>query len=69
MSIAKGLSKTSPDPQAVAIGLDQLSAALRILEDSLLAPYLLGANFTVADLSLRHQKSIVVIARLDRAIQ
>jgi glutathione S-transferase len=46
VSIAKGLSKTSPDPQAVAIGLEQLSAALRILKDRLLAPYLLGANFT-----------------------
>jgi hypothetical protein len=34
-----------------------------------IAKGLLGANFTVADLSLRHQKSIVVIARLDRAIQ
>jgi glutathione S-transferase len=52
VSIAKGLSKTSPDPSAVAAGLEQLSAALRILESRLREPYLLGSDFTVADLNL-----------------
>jgi glutathione S-transferase len=52
VSIAKGLSQTSPDASAVATGLEQLSAALRILEDRLTASYLLGANFTVGDLNL-----------------
>jgi glutathione S-transferase len=52
VSIAKGLSKTSPDPSAVANGLEQISAALRILEDSLHGPYLLGDDFTIGDLNL-----------------
>jgi glutathione S-transferase len=52
VAIAKGLSKRSPDPTAVAAGLEQLSAALRILDDRLHEPYLLGGDFTVADLNL-----------------
>jgi glutathione S-transferase len=52
VSIAKGLSKKLPDPSAVAVGLEQLSAALRILEDRLHGPYLLGEDFTVGDLNL-----------------
>jgi glutathione S-transferase len=52
VSIAKGLAPNAPDAQAYAAGLDQLSAALCILEDKLTAPYLLGANFTVGDLNL-----------------
>jgi glutathione S-transferase len=52
VSIAKGLAKNSPDASAVATGLQQLSAALRILEDRLLAPYLLGEDFTAGDLNL-----------------
>jgi glutathione S-transferase len=50
--IAKGLSNKLPDPSAVAVGLEQLSAALRILEDRLHGPYLLGDAFTVGDLNL-----------------
>jgi glutathione S-transferase len=50
--IAKGLSEKSPDPIAVAAELEQLSSALRILEDSLNDRYLLGDDFTVADLNL-----------------
>ncbi len=52
VSIAKGLSKQSPDPAAVTVGLDELSAALRILEDRLHGPYLLGGDFTVGDINL-----------------
>jgi hypothetical protein len=46
VSIAKGLSKGAPDPRAVALELDQLCAALGILEDRLVGPYLLGDDFT-----------------------
>lgn len=52
VSIAKGFSKKSPDQSAVASALEQLSAALRILDDSLHEQYLLGDNFTVGDLNL-----------------
>jgi glutathione S-transferase len=52
VSIAKRLAQNSPDAQAVATGLEQLSAALGILEGRLTAPFLLGANFTVGDLNL-----------------
>jgi glutathione S-transferase len=52
VSIAKGLSTKPPDPSALAVGLEQLCAALRILEDNLHAPYLLGEDFTVGDLNL-----------------
>jgi glutathione S-transferase len=50
--IAQGLSTKSTDPSAVADGLEQLSAALRILEERLHGPYLLGDDFTVGDLNL-----------------
>ena len=46
VSIAKGLSKGAPDPRAVALELDQPCAALGILEDRLVGPYLLGDDFT-----------------------
>jgi glutathione S-transferase len=52
VSIAKGLSKKCPDPSAAVVGLEQLYAALRILEDRLNGPYLLGNAFTVGDLNL-----------------
>jgi glutathione S-transferase len=52
VSIARGLSKKSPDPSAATAGLEQFYAALRILEDRLNGPYLLGAAFTVGDLNL-----------------
>jgi glutathione S-transferase len=52
VSIAKGLSKKSPDPLAVAAALEQLSAALRILEDRLHGAHLLSDDFTVGDLNL-----------------
>ena len=52
VSIAKGLSQKSPDPVAVEAGLGQLAAALRVLEDELHYPYLLGDIFTVGDLNL-----------------
>jgi glutathione S-transferase len=58
VSMAKGLSKGAPDPRAVALELDQLCAALGILEDRLVGPYLLGDDFTVGDLNLaltRHE--------------
>jgi len=52
VSIAKCLSKKSHD-EAVAAGLEQLAAALRILNDKLNnSAYLLGDAFTVADLNL-----------------
>ncbi len=53
MSIAKGLSKKSPDQAAVASELEQLAGAFRVLEDQLDGHgYLLGENFTVADINL-----------------
>jgi len=52
VSIAKGLSQKSPDPVAVKAGLGQLAAALRVLEEELHNPYLLGDTFTVGDLNL-----------------
>jgi len=52
VSIAIGLSKKAVDPSAIADGLEQLCAALRILESRLHAPYLLGDSFTVGDLNL-----------------
>lgn len=53
VSIARGLSKKSPDPGAVSSGLEQLGAALRVLDGSLEdRAYLLGDSFTVADLNL-----------------
>ena len=53
ISIAKELSKQSPNPTAVAPGLEQLTAALRVLDDRLgNNRCLLGDAFTVADLNL-----------------
>jgi glutathione S-transferase len=52
VGIAKSLSSKSPDPGAVGSGLEQLAAALCILEDRLHEPYLLGSDFTVGDLNL-----------------
>jgi glutathione S-transferase len=50
--IAKCLSKKSPDQSAVTVRLEELCAALRILDDRLHTPYLLGDGFTVGDLNL-----------------
>jgi glutathione S-transferase len=52
VSIAKGLSQKLPDPVAAKAGLEQLAAALRVLEDKLHRPYLMGETFTVGDLNL-----------------
>jgi len=53
ISIAKELSKQSSNPTAVAPGLEQLTAALRVLDDRLgNSRCLLGDAFTVADLNL-----------------
>jgi glutathione S-transferase len=52
VSIARGLSAKSPDPPAVAVALEQLGAVLRILEDRLHQPFLLGDDFTAGDLNL-----------------
>jgi len=53
VTIGTGLSTKSADPAAVASGLGQLAAAIRILDDKLREhPYLLGETFTVADLNL-----------------
>jgi glutathione S-transferase len=53
VSIAKGLSKQSPDQAAVASNLERLASAFRVLDDSLSnRSYLLGETFTVADLNL-----------------
>src|SRR5882672_412169 len=53
ISIAKELSKQSSNPTAVAPGLEQLTAALRVLDDRLgNNRCLLGDAFTVADLNL-----------------
>jgi glutathione S-transferase len=51
--IAKGLSSQSPDQVAVTAGLEQLAGALGVLEKHLDArTYLLGKDFTVADINL-----------------
>jgi Glutathione S-transferase, C-terminal domain len=52
VSIAKGLSKKSPGPSAATAGLEHFYAALRILEDRLNGPYLVGDAFTVGDLNV-----------------
>jgi glutathione S-transferase len=52
VSIAKGLSKTLPEPSGVTQQIEQLSAALRVLEGELSGQYLLGDAFTVGDLNL-----------------
>jgi len=52
VSIARGLAAKSPDAPAVAAALEQLGAILRILEDRLHRPYLLGDDFTAGDLNL-----------------
>jgi glutathione S-transferase len=52
VTIAKSLSKKSPDATAVAPGLEQLAAALRVLEGELQGAFLLGDAFTVGDLNL-----------------
>jgi glutathione S-transferase len=51
VSIAKARSKKSQGA-SMASELEQLYAALRILDDSLHDPYLLGDDFTVGDLNL-----------------
>jgi len=51
VSLAKALPK-SREPSMIAANLEQLSAVLRILEDKLCGPYLLGDAFTVGDLNL-----------------
>ncbi|KAF2992098.1 glutathione S-transferase family protein [Methylocystis sp. MJC1] len=50
IGVARSLSKKEPEP--VAAWVEQISAALRILDDSLRQPYLLGDDFTVADINL-----------------
>ena len=52
VSIARARSKNSQGASAMASDLEQLYTALRILDDSLCAPYLLGDDFTVVDLNL-----------------
>jgi glutathione S-transferase len=52
INIAKGLSKKALEPSAVAVGLEQLAAALRILNDALCRSYLLGDIFSVGDLNV-----------------
>jgi glutathione S-transferase len=56
VSIAKGLSKKSSDPSAIAGSiagdLERLQGALGVLEEELRGPYLLGDDFTVGDLNL-----------------
>jgi glutathione S-transferase len=53
INIAKGLSKKSSDPAAVASGLQQLAGALGVLQNQLDGgACLLGEDFTVADLNL-----------------
>jgi glutathione S-transferase len=52
VSIARARSRTPQGAQAIAADLDNLYAALRILDDSLRAPYLLGDDFTVGDLNV-----------------
>jgi glutathione S-transferase len=51
VSIARGLSRKAPDPDAVSSGQKQLRAAFHVLEQILVdRPFLLGDHFTVADL-------------------
>jgi glutathione S-transferase len=53
VSIAKGLSKKSPNQAAVTSGLEQLASAFEVLENQLDGhTYLLGEDFTVADVNL-----------------
>jgi len=53
LQIAKGLSKKSPNPDAVTSGLDQLAFAFDVLETALGGyTYLSGEDFSVADLNL-----------------
>lgn len=53
VSIARGLSKKTPDPRAVSSGQNQLRAAFHILDQFLFQrPFLLGESFSVADLNL-----------------
>jgi glutathione S-transferase len=52
ISIAKGFSEQLPNQTAVASGLEQLTAAFRVLDDKLgSSACLLGDAFTVADLN------------------
>lgn len=50
IGVARSLSKKAPEP--VAAWVEQISAALHVLDDSLRQPYLVGDNFTVADINL-----------------
>jgi glutathione S-transferase len=53
VSIARGLSRKSGDPVVVAAGIEQLLGALGVLESQLGGRvYLLGDDFTVADVNL-----------------
>lgn len=52
VGIAKAHSKKSLGASSAAHELDELHAALRILDGSLSGPYLLGDDFTVGDLNL-----------------
>ena len=53
VSIGRGLAKNPRDEVAVSAGLEQLAAAFRVLENELDGRgYLLGEEFTVADLTL-----------------
>ena len=53
VSIARGLSKKAPDPGGVSSGQTHLHAAFQVLERILVdRRFLLGAEFTVADLNL-----------------
>lgn len=53
INIAKGLAKKSSDAAAVASGLEQLAGAFGVLQNQLVErTYLLGEEFTVADLNL-----------------
>jgi len=53
VSIGRGLAKNPRDEVAVSAGLEQLAAAFRVLENELDGrTYLLGEEFTVADLNL-----------------
>jgi len=53
VSIARELAKNSPDHTAITTGLEQLASAFAVLETQLGGhAYLLGNDFTVADLNL-----------------
>lgn len=72
--IAKGLSKKSPDQDAVTSGLEELASAFGVLESQLDGhTYLLGEEFTVADINLAStirepgERGVAGIAGIDLA--